>query len=264
MPPFPPELWEQTPVAVQEYIRTLAARVAMLEATVQCLLERLQQDSHNSSRLPSSDPPQALGQRARRERSGRKRGGQPGHPGQPLALTPLEEVDTVIPVRPLQCLRCQHPLQGEDPQPHRHQLTELPLMKPVVMASQVPRLCCPTCGTPTHADVPVGVPTGGFGPHAQAIVAPCTGAYRLPKRTTQGIMEGLFGLPIGLGTIPHQERATVQAVATPIAEAQADVRAQAVAHLDDTGWREGHTRVWVWVALTTDVSCVASCLRWLS
>ena len=84
-PPFPPELWEQTPVAVQEYIRTLAARVVALEATVQRLLERLQQDSHNSSRPPSSDPPRALEQRPRRVPSGRKRGGQPGHPGQTRA-----------------------------------------------------------------------------------------------------------------------------------------------------------------------------------
>ena len=50
MPPFPPELWEQTPVAVQEYIHALEARVAELEAIVQRLLERLQEASHNSSR----------------------------------------------------------------------------------------------------------------------------------------------------------------------------------------------------------------------
>ena len=93
-PPVPPELWEQTPLAVREYIRTLEARVAELEATVQRLLERLQQDSQNSSRPPSSDPPQALAKRARRGPSGRKRGGQPGHPGQTRALVPMEEVDT--------------------------------------------------------------------------------------------------------------------------------------------------------------------------
>jgi transposase len=66
IPSFPLELWEQTPIAVQEYIRTLEVRVAELEATVQRLLERLQQDSHNSARPPSSDPPQALRQRPRR------------------------------------------------------------------------------------------------------------------------------------------------------------------------------------------------------
>jgi transposase len=144
-PPFIPELWEQTPLAVREYIRTLEARVAALEATVQQLLERLHQDSHNSSRPPSSDPPRAMPQRPRRGPSGRKRGGQPGHAGQSRALVPVEEVATVIPVKPQQCHRCQHPLQGDDPQPYRHQVTEVPPIKPVVTEYQLHRLRCPAC-----------------------------------------------------------------------------------------------------------------------
>ncbi len=256
-PPFPPELWEQTPLAIREYIRTLEARVAELEATVQRLLERLQQDSHNSSRPPSSDPPHALKPRSSRRPSGRKRGGQPGHQGQSRALVPIEEVETVVPVKPHQCSHCQHPLQGDDPQPYRHQVTELPPVKPVVTEYQLHRLRCPACGTSTRADVPVGVPTGSFGPRVQAVVALCTGAYRLSKRTTQEVMADLFDLSMSLGTIPHLEHATVQAVATPVAEAQAYVRAQPRAHLDETGWREGRTRAWLWVAVTTWVTVFA-------
>jgi len=254
MPPFPPELWEQTPVAVQAYIRTLEARVADLEATVQRLLERLQQDSHNSSRPPSSDPPQALKPRSRRMPSGRKRGGQPGHPGQSRGLRPLEEVETMVPVKPTHCAHCQHPLAGDDPQPQRHQVTEVPPVKPVVTEYQMHRLVCPACGASTRAPLPVGVPPGGFGPRVQAIVALCTGAYRLSKRTTQEVMADLFGLAMSLGTIPHLEQATVQAVAAPVAEAQAYIRTQPSAHLDETGWREGRTRAWLWVAVTTWVT----------
>jgi transposase len=257
MPPFPPELWEQTPVAVQEYIRALEARVAALEATVERLLERGQQDSRNSSRPPSSDPPQVIGQRSRRRPSGRKRGGQPGHQGQTRALIPTEDVDTVVPVKPRQCHRCQHPLQGEDPQPQRHQVTELPPVQPVVTEYQLHRLFCPACGVPTRAAVPVGVPTGGFGPRVQAIVTLCTGAYHLSKRTTQDVMADLFGLPMSLGTITNLEQATAQALVAPVAEAQAAVRAQPVAHLDETGWREGRTRAWLWVAVTAWVTVFA-------
>jgi transposase len=257
IPPFPPELWEQTPIAVQEYIRALEARVAVLEATVERLLERVQQDSRNSSRPPSSDPPQVLGQRPRRVPSGRKRGGQPGHQGQSRALVPLEDVDVVVPVKPKQCHRCQHLLQGEDPQPHRHQVTELPPVKPIVTEYQLHRLRCPACGAPTRADVPVGAPTGGLGPRVQAIVALCTGAYHLSKRTTQDVMADLFGLPISLGTITNLEQATTQALAAPVAEAQAAVREQSIAHLDETGWREGRTRAWLWVAVTAWVTVFA-------
>jgi transposase len=256
-PPFPAELWEQTPVAVQAYIRALEARVAELEATVQRLLERLEQDSHNSSRPPSSDPPQAMRPRPRRGPSGRKRGGQPGHQGQSRALVPIEEVARVVPVKPAQCARCQHPLEGDDPQPHRHQVTELPPVTPVVTEYQLHRLVCPACGASTRAPLPAGVPTGRFGPRVQAIVALCTGAYRLSKRTTQEVMADLFGLSMSLGTIPHLEQATVQAVAAPVAVAQTYVRAQPVAHMDETGWREGRTRAWLWVAVTRWVTVFA-------
>jgi transposase len=254
IPPFLPELWEQTPVAVQAYIRALEARVAALEATVERLLERVQQDSRNSSRPPSSDPPRVMGPRSRRVPSGRKRGGQPGHQGQTRALLPLEDVDAVVPVKPRQCHRCQYPLQGEDPQPHRHQVTDLPPVKPVVTEYQLYRLLCPACGVPTRADVPVGVPTGSFGPRVQAIVALCTGAYHLSKRTTQTVMEDLFGLSMSLGTMTNLEQATAQALAAPVAEAQTYVQRQPVAHLDETGWREGHTRAWLWVAVTAWVT----------
>jgi transposase len=145
-------------------------------------------------------------------------------------------------------------LQGEDPQPYRHQVTELPPIKPVVTEYQLHRLICPACGMLTRADLPLGVPPGGFGPRVQAIVALCTGAYRLSKRTTQEVMADLFGLPMSLGTIPQLEQATVQAVADPVAEAHTYVRAQPAAHLDETGWREGRTRAWLWVAVTAWVT----------
>ena len=119
------------------------------------------------------------------------------------------------------------------------------------------RLLCPACGKVTRAALPRGVPPGGFGPRGQAMVALCTGAYRLSKRTPQEVMADLCGLPLSLGTIPHLEQATGQAVATPVAEAQAYVRAQPVAYLDETGWREGRLRAWLWGAVTTWVTVFA-------
>jgi transposase len=254
IPPFPPELWEQTPVAVQAYIRALEARVAALEATVERLRERVQQDSRHSSRPPSRDPPRVRGPRSRRAPSGRQRGGQPGHPGQTRALLPLEEVDAVVPVKPRQCSRCQHPLQGAEPQPHRHQVTELPPVKPVVTEYQLHRLFCPAWGVPTRADVPVGVSAGRFGPRVQAIVALGTGAYHLSKRTPQTVLADLCGLAMRLGTMTNLEHATAQALAAPVAEAQPCGQTQPVAHLDETGWREGHTRAWLWGAVTAWVT----------
>jgi transposase len=259
--PFSLALWDHTPAAVQDYIAALEARVAVLERTVQRLeaavqrlTEHVQQNSRNSSRPPSSDPPQVPGKPSRRQPSGRRPGGQPGHEGHTRGLVPVEAVDVVVPIKPERCHHCQHPLQGEDPQPQRQQVTEIPPLKPAVIEYQLHRLVCPVCGEATRADLPPGIPTGGFGPRVQAITALCTGAYHLSKRATQNVLEDLFGVAMGLGTVANLEQGTMEALAEPVAEARAYVQAQPTAYLDETGWREGQERAWLWTAVTAWVT----------
>jgi transposase len=88
----------------------------------------------------------------------------------------------------------------------------------------------------------------------QAIAALCTGAYHLSKRTTQSVLEDLFGVALSLGTLANLEQATVQAVAKPVAEARTYVQQQPAAYLDETGWREGPQRAWLWTAVTAGVT----------
>jgi transposase len=259
-PPLPPAIWDRTPPVAQEMILVQAAALAQLraeitqlKATVEELAQRLGRNSHNSSQPPSADPPQTP-KRSRRDPSGRRPGGQPGHEGHTRALVPVEEVEVVIAVKPERCRRCQHRLEGEDAQPERHQVTEIPPIKPVVTEYHLHQLCCPNCGELTRAEPPVGVPTGGFGPRVQAITALCTGAYHLSKRTTQHVMADLFGLSLSVGTIINLEQATGQAVAEPVAEARAYVQQQPTAYLDETGWREGPQRAWLWTAVTSWVT----------
>ena len=77
-----------------------------------------------------------------------------------------------------------------------------------------------------------------------------TGAYRLSKRTTQQMMDEVFGVPLSVGTIGPLEQATTAAVAAPVEAARRYVHEQAVAHLDETSWRQGGKRAWLWVAVT--------------
>ena len=226
--------------------------MAQVKATVEELAQRLGRSSRHSSQPPSADPLRTT--RPRRERSGRRPGGQPGHEGQSRALVPVDEVDVVIPVKPMQCPRCQQPWQGDDPQPQRHQVTEIPLVKPLVVESQLHQRRCPACGVPTRAERPVGVPSGAFGPRLQAIIALCTGASHLSKRTTQRVLEDLFRLPLSVGTMAHLEQATAEALTQPVEEARAYIQAQHTAYLDETGWREGRARAWLWTAVTAWVT----------
>ena len=251
-PALPPDIWERTPPEAQAYIRTLEARVETLASIVHTLQEQLNQTSRNSSRPPSSDPPQHG--RPRRPRGERRRGGQPGHPGSTRTLVPVEEVDEVVILKPAQCTYCQAPLSGDDPKPWRHQVIEIPPIKPVVTEYQWHQLVCSVCGAVTRAPWPAGVPSGTYGPRVQATVSLYTGAYRLSKRTTQQVMDEVFGVPMSVGTISQLERATTAAVAAPVEEAHRYVHEQEVAHLDETSWRQGGKRAWLWVAVTSWVT----------
>jgi transposase len=247
-PVLPQASWDQTPPEVQAYIRALEARVVTLEAMVQALQEQLTQTSRNSSRPPSSDPPQH--QRSSRPRGKRRRGGQPGHPGHTRPLLPVNEVDEVVVLKPEECPSCHAPLAGDDPTPWRHQVIELPPITPVVTEYQWHQLVCAACGEVSRAPWPSGVPSGTYGPRVQATVALCTGAYRLPKRTTQQMMAEVFGVPMSVGTVSQLERATTTVLAAPVEEARTYVHAQKVAHLDETSWRQGAQGAWLWVAVT--------------
>jgi transposase len=261
------EVWERTPPEAQASIRALEARVEALETMVQALQEhnralqeQLSQTSRNSSRPPSSDPPQHA--RPRRPRSKRRRGGQPGHPGHTRTLIPVEEVDEVVVLKPAQCTHCHAPLGGDDPTPWRHQVIEIPPIKSVVTEYQWHQLVCAACGEVTRAAWPDGVPSGTYGPCVQAMVALCTGSYRLSKRTTQQAMDEVFGVPMSVGTISHLEQATTEVVAAPVEEARTYVHEQEVAHLDETSWRQGGKRAWLWVAVTSWVTvCVVRMSR---
>jgi transposase len=81
-----------------------------------------------------------------------------------------------------------------------------------------------------------------------------TGSYRLSKRTTQQMMDDVFGVPMSVGTISQLEHTTTAAVAAPVEEARTYVHEQAVAHLDETSWRQGGKRAWLWVAVTSWVT----------
>src|SRR5213082_3221801 len=253
------EVWEWTPPEAQAYIRALEARVETLTSMVHALQqqvgtlqEQLHQTSRNSSRPPSSDPPQPP--RPHRPRGQRRRGGQPGHPGATRTLIPVEEVDEVVVFKPAQCTHCQAPLSGDDPKPWRHQVIEIPPFKPVVTEYQWHQLACPACGATTRAPWPAGVPSGTYGPRVHATVALCTGSYRLSKRTTGQVMDDVFGVPMSVGTISQSEQATTEVVAEPVEEARAYVQEQSVAHLDETSWHQGDKRAWLWVAVTSVVT----------
>ena len=214
---------------------------------------RLRENSTNSHKPPSTDPPWAA--RPKREKpKGRKRGAQPGHPGAHRPLLPVGEVDFVIAVEPGHCSRrsCRSALRASerDAPPLRHQVTELPLVKPVVTEYQLHARKCSQCGEITRAELPAGVTARSFGPRLQAVTSLLSGRFRLSRRETEEAVAALFGAEISLGSISALEGATSDALKSSYEEALLSVRHAKILNVDETGWKEGRARAWLWIAVT--------------
>ena len=119
---------------------------------------------------------------------------------------------------------------------------------------QLHALDCPKCCISTRATLPAGVPAGNFGPRLQAIVAVCSGAYRMSKRGIEEMVEDFFGIPISLGSVANLEHATSEAVEVPVQEVARALREQPVVHADETGWYERSKRAWLWAAVTSHLA----------
>ena len=248
--PLPPEIWAATPGAAQALILALQERIRELEA-------RLGQTSANSSRPPSSDPPQAPA-RPKAPPSGRKRGGQPGHRGAFRALLPVEQVDEVVAVVPERCRHCQQPF----PEPAgrrrgrvwRHQVVELLPLAVRVTEYQMAVRRCAACGKRTRADLPAGVPRRPFGARLTAVIALLSGRYRLSRREVRQLLQDLWAVRVSLGAVVRQEQAQSAALAPVVEEARAAVQQAAVVNMDETGWRQEQQRAWLWTVVTAELT----------
>ena len=236
------EDWNATPIAVRVVIMELRQCIAQLEA-------RLNQTSQNSSKPPSSDPPQAK-PRAAKDPTGRKSGGQPGHEGHGRKLKPESEVDQIIDVRPEQCEQCGTLLLGEDPEPERRQVTEVPRITPIVTEYRRHCLWCVACGVGTQAAWPTTMPPGSFGPRLQATVGYLTGRLGASQREVQEILATLYQADVSVGSIGALEQAVSAALAAPVAEAEKYVQRQPGRNADETSWREKTQRRWLWISVT--------------
>jgi transposase len=220
-----------------------------LEKRIAELEERLNTNSTNSSRPPSSDPP-SVKRRPPAPPSGRKRGGQPGHRRIARPLVSPERVRQVIECRPPQCRWCGQELHGVDANPLRHQVAEVPPVHPTVDEYRLHRLTCARCGTSTCATLPPGVPSGAFGPRLRAVLNVLAGAYRLGKRPIRQLASDLFGLSVSLGMVCRLERQSAVELEAPVEELRQYARGVAPAHIDETSWKQGRDKAWLWVAVT--------------
>ena len=231
----------------------LRAQLAVALARIAELEEKLRQASSNSSKPPSSDMPWNK-RHPKKKPTGRTPGAQPGRERTPRPLVPAEQVTERVVCTPTACDGCGGAVRGRDPAPRRIQTFELPKVVPVVTEYELHTLPCLRCGRRTCARPPAGADIAVFGPRVEATVAVLAGVYRLSKRSIADVLAGLFGLPLSVGAVVGLQMAASAALAPAHEEACAQVARERVKNADETGWRQGRARAWLWTVVTASVT----------
>jgi len=255
-------VYEAGPDAVVALVEQLLAahqgQVAELTARIERLEARLNQDSHNSHKPPSSDGPAKLPpRRSRRKRSGKKSGGQPGHRG--VTLVQVEQPDTVVTHRASTCPACQAalanaPVVGRE----RRQVVDLPTTRPLVTEHQALQVCCPQCQTVTVGQFPSDVTQPAqYGPGVKALAVYLQTYQHLPFERTQAYFRDVHQLSLSEGTLATAQVACAERLA-PVEQAiRAGVTQAAVANFDETGLRVERKTHWLHVASTARLTFYA-------
>jgi len=236
-------------------IGELLGQIAALTQKVAELTERLGQNSRNSHRPPSSDPPGNAGDSGsgQRPKSTRPRGGQRGHRGSRRELVAVDQVDDVVDLYPAECENCWAALP-EQPDPHakRSQWIEVPPLQPYIKETRRHQVACPCCGHRTRAaHDEQEIPASPFGPRLMSIVALLTGVYHVSRRSAAKLLSDLVGVPISLGAVSAVEARVSEAVEPPVAEAWQRVEGAPIKHTDGTTWLKAGAVLALWTIAST-------------
>jgi len=242
---------------------TLRAENAALREQVQALLAEVQElkerlatalkDSHNSSKPPASDglrrKPKSL-----REKSSKKRGGQPGHPGHRVSL--VAAPDLLETHRPSRCSACWRELPAEAPRwVERRQVSELPPLRLQITEHQILHVRCPSCGATTAAEAPAGVSAPQqYGPRLRAMATYLVQQQFVPYARVREVFADLFGAALSVGTLVSLVRLGAARLYGVEQEIKNALRQEPVLHHDETGLRvvgvEGARLEWTHVTCT--------------
>ena len=138
------------------------------------------------------------------------------------------------------------PTQGE---PCRQQVWDVPVPRPDVIEHRAHRVRCPHCDVLVPAPE---LPRSSFGPHVTALTSVLHGRYRLSVRETAEIMEDLFGVPMGVGTIPTLGQEVSRALEPASRAVAQQVETAAHVNVDETGWKQAGSRRWLWTAVAAN------------
>jgi transposase-like protein len=235
-------------LVLQEQIQTMALKIAELEA-------RLNMNSKNSSIPPSSDlwrKPQQ-----QRQKTGKKPGGQPGHKGHGLKIT--KEPNKTIQLKPTICKHCNN---TDFKNTNNNTIIDCRYKIDIKIQTELTRYdqietICPVCKTTNLGQYPKDITSKiQYGEGVKAVSVLFTHYAMVSYDKTQKILNDVFDVPIGVGTIVNHVAEFVHKSESVLCEIQSQLKDASVLHLDETGVYVGGGIQWLHTASTGEATYV--------
>ena len=223
-------------------ITNQAERIAELEA-------RLNMNSKNSSKPPSSDvfvKPKSL-----RKPSGKKPGGQKGHEGNGFKM--MHKPDEYIVHSPKACVDCPG---AEECKYLKEVICDTRYVVDInistnTAAHNIEEVVCPLTGSLLRGEFPENITsTMQYGINLEALVAALNTVGTVSINRTHEILSGIFDVPISTGTISNMVTGFAKTVEPTVNEIKEALKPEPLIHNDETGVRVDGKNHWAHVAST--------------
>ncbi len=227
---------------LQNLVLSLFQKIEKLEAENTELRSKLNLNSNNSSKPPSTDGYKKQAAFPRKKNG--KQGGQKGHAGK--TLKQVENPDFIIEHKIKEC-NCGCNLENLPSKlAEKRQVFELPEPRLEITEHQLHSSVCPSCGKINKAKAPENITAPvQYGSGVKALAVLLNNNYKIPFKKVQSLFEDLFGYPINESTIYSANikaynnlEATEEIIKSLILDSK-------TAHADETGLRVAGVLHWL-------------------
>lgn len=223
---------------MEKTIEGLRQTIEELNQVIAELREKLNKNSNNSSKPPSSDgynkPPAP---KSLRGKSGKKSGGQKGHEGKNL---PLAVPDHIVPCMPSKCAHCSNYDKCKEKAKvlERRQIIDAVVKTEVTEYQKMRVTNCPMHGWTREGDFPKDVNgTVQYGENLQSLVVALNTVGAVSVSRTQEILSNVFNVPLSEGTIVSMVSRCAGKLTDVLAKIGRLVTGSEVDNADETGFR---------------------------
>lgn len=246
-------------------IDTLNKQVAMLEkenselkSKVRTLENRLQKkkNSSNSSIPPSKDENRVKPNQSLRDKTDKKNGGQKGSKGTTLKM--YDEVDYVEDYKLDFCSCCGDKLSAEQELVGKHQVVDIPPIKPIVTEHRIYSVIC-QCGKnntsqyPKESSAPIS-----YGNSVEAAIGYLSvGQYMSMQRIAE-FFEQVFNIKLSQGTISNKLASLTRQCMPMYQHIKSRIESSKVVGADETGCVVNGKKWWMWTWQNTSLTYIAA------